>query len=469
MKKLTTLIAVSSLLLSPVPIMAAERSAPQKEDKHQVRQWNHFADALMQLHKYQLENHEVRTSDKDAGYGGLNAVSLNEVSYYDKASGKLLSRIQWDKQNPELPQTIEVFIYDQNNEISRDYLAAWIPGFRNAPVQTLINLHNYSDDLRAFRQFDASGERIYEYCEGNHFGQDIDISLEDYQLSPFAPTKPAVMKTEAYTECFGILPTSAGAYLNPLASLPLAAQKRLMSAADLDETREGIEFRIKQLDEEINSLPKHAELYVERGDLHFKLNNFDSAINDFSAAIKLNPTLDKAWFGRGLARGRSGQLAKAIDDLSVYIKRNPRSSLAYTKRGVRYIWNDNHASAEKDLRRAIELDSTNAEAHDDLAVILAQRKEYDKAISHLQKTIKYDPSYQKGFHNLATVLFITGKFDQALNMVNEGLALDQQSRDSLLLKGEILTKLGKPEQARAIIEEAEFLPESNWHEATPIR
>lgn len=471
MNKFLSLLIIFGLLVSALPAFAKDQSARQKEDKQQVRSWNRFAQSLLQLHKYQIGSHVVRTTEKNGGYGGLNGSGdfYREISYYDKNNGNLLSRVQWEIENPETDHVIEVFIYNQDNELVRDYLVAWLPGFRNAPIQTLINLHNHSDELHAFRQFDASGDRIYEHCEGKHFNQDVDISIDEYELSPFSLEKPAVMSTEAYTECFGILPVSAGAYLNPLAGLPLTAQKKLMSSSDTRESREGIEFRVKQLGEEISAQPKRAELYIERGDLLFKLQDFDKSISDYSKAISLDDSLDQAWFGRGMSRGRSGQLAKGIADLSIFIKRNPESSLAYTKRGVRYIWHDDHANAEKDLRRAIELDSTNAEAHDDLAVILAQRKEYDKAISHLQQTIIYDPSYQKGFHNLATVYFITGQFTNALSMVNEGLVLDPGSRDSLLLKGEVLYKLGQKEAAIAIIEEAEFLPESNWSESTPIK
>ena len=471
MKRYLPLLIIVSLFSCSSTALSKEQLLRQKEDKQHIRTWNRFADSLVKFHEYQLANHSVRTTEKNGGYGGLHDSDnfYREVHYYEKNSGKLLSRVQWEVENPETIHVIEVFVYDQDNELARDYLVAWLPGFRNAPIQTLVNLHNKTDELTAFRQFDASGERIYETCSGKHFNQDVDISIEDYELSPFAPERPAVMSTEAYTECFGSLPISAGVYLNPLAGLPLAAQRKLTTLSSADQSREGIELHVKQLTAEISALPKRAELYIERGDLFFKLHAFDKAISDYSSAIKLDSSLGQAWFGRGMARGRHGQVAAGIADLSVFIKQNPGSSLAYTKRGVRHIWNDDPTRAEQDLRRAIELDATNAEAHDDLGVILAQRKQYDEAISHLQQTIKHDPAYQKGFHNLATVYFITGDFKLALAMVNQGLALDPASRDSLLLKGEVLARLGQTEAAQAIIEEAEFLPESNWSEATSIK
>ena len=179
MNTLTKVLLTFCIIAMPFSVVAKDQSGKQKEDKQHVRSWNRFAEAVVQLHKYQQETHDVRTTEKDGGYGGLNRSDsfYREVSYYDKKSGNLLSIVQWEKENPDVVHTIEVFVYDQDNELSRDYLVAWLPGFRNAPVQTLINLHSKNGELASFRQFDATGDRIYERCEGKHFDNDVDISV----------------------------------------------------------------------------------------------------------------------------------------------------------------------------------------------------------------------------------------------------------------------------------------------------
>jgi tetratricopeptide (TPR) repeat protein len=462
-----TLLCLS--LLSAAPGFAKQQVDRMKEDKVHINTWNDFADNLVKLHDKYLDLHKVRVTESRGGYGGVSSPRGDffiEKKYFDESSGRLLSRVQYEIENPDQVHVMEVFIYDEQGNLQRDYLVAWLPGFRNAPVQTLINFHNNSDELHAFRQFDASGEKIYEQCYGQYFDKQVDISLEDYQLSSFSRVKPAVMNTDAYTACFGQLPAKVGAYINPLVNLPDIGPRLALQVTD---ERGRIENRIAVLTNQIAANPSYAKNYLERGKQYFRLLEFYDAIKDYSMAIKLDPSLDDAWYGRGMARGRSGELAAAIDDLSVYLERNPDSSVAYTKRGVRRIWKGDLVAAEKDLRQALKLDSKNAEAHDDLAVLLARKGQYKKSIAHLQQTILHDPSYQKGYHNLATVLFITRQYPRALTIINEAIELDPGAKESLLLKGEILTQLGQSSAAQAVLEKAEFMPDGNWSESMSIR
>lgn len=232
---------------------------------------------------------------------------------------------------------------------------------------------------------------------------------------------------------------------------------------------EEAEKKIGGLTTRIADSPKNPKLYVSRGDLYFLVHEFDTAVEDYSTAIKLDPSLDSAYYGRGLALGRQGFIKEGIEDLTYFIKKNPESSLAYTKRGVRYLWLSEYDNAKKDFNQALSLDPNNAEAHDDLGVVLAQGGNYVDAIKHFQATIRIEPSYQKGHHNLAMAYYITENDLLALNAVNTSLQLKSTARSSLLLKSKILTELGQLEAAAAIEEEAEFLPEGDWSEQVSIQ
>lgn len=213
----------------------------------------------------------------------------------------------------------------------------------------------------------------------------------------------------------------------------------------------------------------NARLYLKRGEVRFRLHDFDNAIEDFDHAIRLDRHLDDAYFGRGMALARRGRIDEGIADLGVYIRRHPGSSLAYTKRGVRYIWKGDLGKAEKDLAKAIALDPGNAEAHDDLGVVLAQYGNYPAAANHFLSTIALDPTYQKAYHNLAMVYYITDNNKEALAVVDKALGLMPESRDSLLLKATILKALGRHTEAEKIKEDAEFLAPGNPTERTAVQ
>lgn len=436
-------------------------------DKVQVRLWNRFADALLVLHQRQIAGRQIRTTESVGGYA-TNLNFYREIRYFDARDERLLSEIQWESDKPDRVHAIAVYVYDDAGRLSHDYLARYLPEHRNAPVQTLINVHHRDDELWAFRQFDASNARIYEQCSGRFFGEPFMASIEEHEMPLNTGVMPPGVSEALYQSCFGSLPTSAEPLIESLLTLARPAAPGTPNDGGSDD-REAAEHRIELLTGLIAITPDKPQWYVQRGELYFQLQEFDLAIDDFSKAIALDDDQDDARFGRGMALGRAGRIAEGIADLDVYIQRHPDSSRAHTKRGVRYIWLGDLERAERDLSRAVELDPANAEAHDDLGVIHAQQQRYDRAASHFQAAIDRDPSYQKAHHNLAMVQHLTGQNDAALVRIGQALQLAPQSRNSLLLKAAILDALGRKDEARAISEHAEFLPEGNWSERFSVQ
>ena len=234
------------------------------------------------------------------------------------------------------------------------------------------------------------------------------------------------------------------------------------------QTRDDALAALEQYNRLIETAPGVAVFYTQRGDAYYALNDLYAAMENYTAAIKLDDRQDQAFFGRGMALGRMGLVDVGIADLDVYIQRHPNSSVAYTKRGVRNIWRNNLAEAERDLTRAIELDPGNAEAHDDLGVVHARHNRLGLAARHFSTAIRLDPGYQKAYHNLAICFHLRGQPREALEIVDAGLLLDPDSRDSLFLKSTVLEALGRADEAKAISERAEFLPESNWSERSEV-
>lgn len=456
--------SVVLLIVSPLSALSKERIAPMTEDVKQVTQWNKFAESLYILHQALTKNTLIRTEEEIGGYGGVTAGDFyTEIRYYDKKKDLLLSMVQWELERPDVIHNIEIFIYDSDGHLIRDYYAGYLPYHRNAPLHTMINFYGDQEGLMSYRQFDASGERIYEQCSGKHFSDDVDISLENDEWRTSTAESLTLMSSESYIACFGDTPKEAGKYINPLAELPEHNTKAKLASYTNDEYTLANKH-ISQLTNEINNQVDRAPLYTKRAKEYFNLGELNKAEEDLTQAIQLDKKHIQAWFWRGMVRGRLGKHTDGIADLSVFIKLNPRSSLAYTKRGVRYIWNGQLKEAEKDLKYAVKLNPDNAEAHDDLGVLLAQQKKLDKAVKHFKATIHIDSSYQKGHHNLATTLHLLGDSQAALHSVNNSLHLAPNDRSSLMLKSEILSSLGRNTEALAIREQAEFLPEGNWSE-----
>jgi tetratricopeptide (TPR) repeat protein len=459
MKQLYLLTLTFFIILNPA--ISATSDNTVKSDPIQVNKWNTFVTELYELHLDLTKKVPISTTKIIGGYGGgfANKSFYQEISYFNKNTNKIISKIQWEVEQPNTIHSIEIFLYNSKGKVKTDFYARYLPYARNAPVQTLINVHNYNDKLHSFRQFDANGELIYETCRGYYFDKKINLHLDDDEISDFKIHSTDEFMNEAYSACFLNIAKTASAYLHPTRFIK---NKKNNSAPP-------IELELEMFSQNIIKQPKNPSLYVKRGQIYFQLHEFDKAIDDFNIALSIDNSLQQAYFERGMALARNGQVAAGIKDLTHFIKYNPNSSLAYTKRGVRYIWAGKLADAKKDLLQALKLDNRNSEAHDDLGVIYAQQKEFDKAIKHFSFAIQYDPSYQKAYHNLAMAYVLTNHPQKALISINKALLLDNDSRNSLMLKSEILNALGKNKEAEAVIRKAEFLPEGNWSERFNIQ
>jgi len=202
------------LCMMAFSIQAAPAPEAMKEDKSHVKVWNGFAESILELHNTINSKHGLRKEVASGGYAHDPDFFIEE-NYYRKDSGKLVSRICWERDNPDQLHTIEVNVLDKQGRVVRDYSAAYLPDYRNAPVQTLVNLHYYNGDLHSFRQYDAGGDLIYESCEGSYQGKEVQIRLDEDDMFGSADDDDQTAKTAAYKACFSGHSRRAGVYINP--------------------------------------------------------------------------------------------------------------------------------------------------------------------------------------------------------------------------------------------------------------
>ena len=205
----TSLLFLPVLTIFPFTAFSAPSTIAMTPDEDQVKTWNRFADTVYALHERMLATHETRSTEEAGRYGGEFAkrFGFRETSYYDAKSNRLLSRVRRDRDKPDNLHIVEVFVYDASGRLARDFSFIYLPWARNAPIRTFINLHHHSEGLHAYRQFDASGNLLYENCEGKFSGREVKISLEDFQI------KPDVTSTQTYKSCFAKIPANVSGYL----------------------------------------------------------------------------------------------------------------------------------------------------------------------------------------------------------------------------------------------------------------
>ncbi len=113
-----------------------------------------------------------------------------------------------------------------------------------------------------------------------------------------------------------------------------------------------------------SSTATYADPYFNRGTIESDdKNQQDKAIDDFTQAIKLDPSITDAYSQpcRGLCPPNTRR-APALADLNTAIGRQPGLERAYLHRGTLYFNSGDTARALADLTKAVELDPKDPQA-----------------------------------------------------------------------------------------------------------
>lgn len=192
-------------------IVAGLMCATALQAETQAVRWNRFAEQVYQLHLKTIAAQPIRTEASEHDYEGDQAKDFGyrETRFLNADSGKLLSKMHVDRNDENKRYYLEVNVLDKQSRVARDYIALYLPWSMKQPARTFISLHDYPGELHAFRQFNASGERILEICGGKLHGKSVNLLFEGAELDK---TPEA---SEAYRVCFAGLPLQAGEYLSP--------------------------------------------------------------------------------------------------------------------------------------------------------------------------------------------------------------------------------------------------------------
>lgn len=182
-----------------------------KGDNKHVRVWNKFANDSLNLHKKLTDGKNLQVKTSIGSYANVKDFYI-EHRYFDK--GKLISQVQWEKDDPKTLHTIEVFVHDKQGRVIRDFMAAYLPFYHNAPTQTLISFHHYIGKLHAFRSFDATGDLVLERCMGvDTKGQTVNLLLDEDDLYN---DPDEIIGSKEYNSCFdGLKQDKLGKYIIP--------------------------------------------------------------------------------------------------------------------------------------------------------------------------------------------------------------------------------------------------------------
>ena len=149
---------------------------------------------------------------------------------------------------------------------------------------------------------------------------------------------------------------------------------------------------------DLDSLPEDcpAEKRESASIINFEIASGALRVQEFTKAIQLDPTNSVAYYNRGVAYDKKGDLDRAIADYDHAIRLNPNHAAAYIYLGGLLARQGRLRQAEKIHRKATETcdDGCIDEAFLNLALVLRSQERFDEAAASLREAIQIDPEYR---------------------------------------------------------------------------
>jgi tetratricopeptide (TPR) repeat protein len=193
-----------------------------------------------------------------------------------------------------------------------------------------------------------------------------------------------------------------------------------------------------------------AAVLTSRGVAYDMIGQTDRAIDDFTAAIRLNPDHSDRYIHRGLAWAKKREFNRAIADFSVAIQRDPGGAfLALNDRGNAYEAVGEYDRAIEDYERAIQLDPSYAPAYYNRAGVYYAKLDFDRAIEDYSEAIELRPDSAQAYNNRGVAYRAKGAVDKAIADFDAAIHLNPNDAAVLGNRGNTYAANGQFESAVA--------------------
>ena len=186
--------------------------------------------------------------------------------------------------------------------------------------------------------------------------------------------------------------------------------------------------------------------YLAKASKEMEEAQFSEVISLCDKALKINSKLPDAYSFRGNAKYELEQYDSALMDFSNLIELEPEKAIHYYDRSWTYANLDSYEDAILDMDKAIELEPDTAEFYIDKGKFEYDAQRYKEAIRDFTKGIKLKQSFL-GYVYRGNAYFSLDVYDLALSDYNQAIELDSAAHYAYFRRGVLKRKMEKLEDA----------------------
>lgn len=193
--------------------------------------------------------------------------------------------------------------------------------------------------------------------------------------------------------------------------------------------------------------PEYFDAYNNRSQVYVDLGRLDKAMEDINQAIRINDRRAEAFLNRGMIVRRMGQHEIALEDFNRAIELDPQNPVYYMNRGLTYGNTGQHTLALNDLNQALKMGPRFAKAYNVRGAVYMAMSRPDEALDDFTQAVRHDPSDLDARRNRAQLFQDRGKFDDAITDLNAIIKNDPADLDAYLRRAFLLTKMNRLDDA----------------------
>ncbi|MBD1845760.1 tetratricopeptide repeat protein [Cyanobacteria bacterium FACHB-63] len=184
--------------------------------------------------------------------------------------------------------------------------------------------------------------------------------------------------------------------------------------------------------------PNYSEYYNSRGNLYFKLNQPDDALDDYKRAVELSAPYPEVWANIGQSYRRLGNWTAAVDAYSRALDLQPQQFSVLVARAQVLEMLEQPESALADYSAAIAIDPTQPLVLANRAILHYGIGQVSAALNDLNQAIALAPEIADLYQNRAIALTSLGRSEAAIQDLRTYLQLCPDAEDYTEVESQML-------------------------------
>ena len=211
---------------------------------------------------------------------------------------------------------------------------------------------------------------------------------------------------------------------------------------------------MEQFEAALKINPNLPQTHANLGNALMQVGQMPEAIEEFRESVRIKPDYAEGYYNIGDALMRTGHAAEAMEQFQQAVQIKPDYAEAHNNLGNALLQTGQAAEATEEFQKAVQIQPDYAEAHNNLGNALLQTGQTADAITQFQQAVQFKPDYAEAYYDLGDALMQAGRMPEAVEQFQQAIKLKPDFTEAHYNMGGALEMSGRTAEAMEQFEQA---------------